>query len=308
MNRKINLFITLFLFGFLPSVLLAQRVDENKLLNDIEYLSSDALEGRKPLSEGSLLAREYIKNRFRDLKLTSQFSEFTQFFDFESTREGEIYKNAANMIGFVPGEESEKIIVVMAHYDHIGKKGSLIYNGADDNASGTASLLALAEYFSVNRPRHSMMFVALDAEEMGLQGAKALIADFPFPLDQVLLTINMDMISRDTDNDLYAVGTYHYPALKPILEAASKGKSINLKLGHDTPGTGAADWTFSSDHAVFHQEKIPFIYFGVEDHEDYHKPTDTFENIDQTFYINAVEMILEVLISLDQKLVKEVAL
>lgn len=297
--------IILFLFILLPSTVRAQQIDEEKLLKDLEYLSSDELEGRKPLSQGNLKAREYIKNRFEELDLTSQYPDFTQFFNFKNSRDGKTYENAANLVGFVPGMESQKIIVVMAHYDHVGKQGDLIYNGADDNASGTAGLLTLAEFFAKNRPYHSMMFVALDAEEMGLQGARALVNDFPFPLDQVMLNINMDMISRDNQNELYAVGTHHYPFLRPILQKGSQGKSPQLKFGHDIPGTGSSDWTTASDHAIFHQEKIPFIYFGVEDHEDYHKPTDTFSNVDQEFYTDAVQLILDLLIVLDQNLAFE---
>ncbi len=299
MNYPFKIF--LFLVYFIPAIVSAQQIDSKKLLQDIEYLASDDLKGRKPLSEGSLKAREYIKNRFKELGLSSQYEDFTQFFDFENKSEGKTYANAANIVGFVPGMESGKIIVVMAHYDHIGAQGDLIFNGADDNASGTAGLLALAEYFANNGPYHSMMFVALDAEEMGLQGAQALVNDFPFPLEQVILNINMDMISRDNQNELYAVGIHHYPLLKPIVEQASSGKSPQLKFGHDNPGTGSQDWTMASDHAEFHIQGIPFIYFGVEDHNDYHKPTDTFSNIDQEFYTGAVQLILEVLIALDQQ-------
>lgn len=287
-------------FWLLSGLSFAQKIDENQLLKDIQYLSSDKLEGRKTLSEGSLLAREYIKERFRSLGLNSQYSDYTQFFGFENQKDSKVYENAANIISIIPGKQSEKIVVVVAHYDHIGKVGEVIYNGADDNASGTAGLLALADFFSKCRPLHSFMFVALDAEEMGLHGARALIEDFPFPLSQVLLNINMDMISRNENNELFAVGSHHYPHLKPILERVAKNRSPLLRFGHDT--SGKDDWTFSSDHALFHQEKIPFVYFGVEDHKDYHKPTDTYENIQPGFFADAIQLILDCLIALDKEI------
>jgi Zn-dependent M28 family amino/carboxypeptidase len=183
--------------------------------------------------------------------------------------------------------------------------GDSIFNGADDNASGTAALITLAEYFSKNRPIHSMMFVALDAEEMGLKGAKALVDDFPYPLEQILLNVNMDMVSRSDKNELYASGSYHNPQFKPILEKASAGSNPKLILGHDVPGTGREDWTKSSDHGVFFDKKVPHLYFGVEDHEDYHKPSDEFENIQPEFFINAVNLILKCVIALDQDLYNE---
>lgn len=283
----------------------AQTINSEQLIQDIKYLSSVELEGRKPLSEGSLKARSYIKDRFNSLGLTSQYPDFTQYFEFLNHREGKLYERAANIIAFLPGSESGKIIVIMAHYDHLGRIGDEIFYGADDNASGTAAVLALSEYFSKNRPKHSMMFVALDAEEMGHQGAKAFVDDFPFPLEQVILNINMDMISRNDENEIYASGTYHYPFLKPIIEKAAIGHQPTLLFGRDIPDTGRDDWTNASDHSQFHKNGIPFIYFGVEDHKDYHKTTDTFENIDPDFYTATVGLIAKIIMTLDHDLLED---
>lgn len=289
----------------MPSFLFAQEVNRKTLLQDIQYLASDELEGRKPLTEGNSKAGKFIRERFEELGLTSQYLDYTQSFNLKADRgKGETLGKASNIVGFIPGQESDKLIVVTAHYDHLGTTEAGIYNGADDNASGTAALLALAEYFVRHKPEASMVFAALDAEEMGLQGAKALVRDFPFPLDNVLLNINMDMISRSEKNELYAAGTRHYPQLRPALERASKGAKIRLRLGHDEPGTGADDWTNASDHAAFHEKGIPFVYFGVEDHSDYHKVTDTFENIDLGFYPQAVSLIIKCVEELDKSFFK----
>lgn len=304
MNDMKNLLKVILMFFLLPQLAIAQKIDGAQLLEDLKYLSSEALEGRKPLTEGSMKARELVKNRFLDLGLKSQYEDYTQYFDFTNRRDGKVYENAANIVGFIPGTESEKLIVVIAHYDHLGRQGDKIFYGADDNASGTAAVLAYASYFSENQPRHSMLFVALDAEEMGHQGAKALVADFPFPLAQVAVVINMDMISRNDKQELYAAGTYHYPQLKPALEKAAKGKDPKLLFGHDSPDLGRDDWTLASDHAQFHLKDVPFIYFGVEDHDAYHTPNDTFENIDQEFYVKAANLILESIIELDKDLLK----
>lgn len=298
-----NIFISLAVIFFLiPFLGVSQGIDIELLLKDMEYLSSVELEGRKPLTEGSLKARALFKERFQDLGLTSQYRDYTQYFSFQNRRDGNLYENAANIVGFIPGEETERIFVVMAHYDHLGRRGDEIFYGADDNASGAAAILSLAQYFAENKPKHSMMFVALDAEEMGQHGAKALVEDFPFPLDQVAIAINMDMISRNEDNQLYAVGTFHYPFLKPVLAEIAKESSPVLLFGHDDPEMGREDWTLASDHAQFHLKGVPFIYFGVEDHDDYHKVTDTFENIDTDFYINAVNLILHAIKALDSAL------
>jgi Zn-dependent M28 family amino/carboxypeptidase len=151
-----------------------------------------------------------------------------------------------------------------------------------------------------------MMFVALDAEELGLRGAKALVADFPYPLEQILLNINMDMIGRSDKNELYASGTYFYPQFKPILEKAAAGSDPTLRLGHDDPATGRDDWTNQSDQGAFFEKKVPHLYFGVEDHEDYHKPSDEFENIQPNFYSNAANLILKCIMALDAELTDQV--
>lgn len=300
--------LLLLVFSYCTVFSFAQSIDSEKLLKHIEYLSSDELAGRKPLSEGSFAARKYILDELTSYPtIEALYPDFTQLFSFVSGRDLKKYEDAANLVAFIPGSSSRKVIVVTAHYDHVGtgrpnSNGDSIFNGADDNASGTAALITLAEYFSKNRPVHSMMFVALDAEEMGLKGAKALLDDFPYPLDQILLNVNMDMLSRNDKNELYASGTYHNPQFKRILEKASVGSDPKLMLGHDVTGTGREDWTKSSDHGAFFDKKIPHIYFGVEDHEDYHKPSDEFENIQPEFYINAVNLVLKCILALDQDL------
>ncbi|WP_075348696.1 M28 family peptidase [Algoriphagus marinus] len=299
-----------FLFVFIIGFSSGQSIDEQKLLQTIEYLSSDKLEGRKTLSEGNKEAQEFIREEFRSLNLSTHYAKYFQKFSFENRRERQKYEDATNVVAFIPGKDSRKIIVITAHYDHVGigrknSSGDSIYNGADDNASGTAALLAFATYFKKNQPEHPIIFAALDGEEMGLQGAKALLNDFPFPLEDILVNINMDMISRNENGELYASGTYHNPNLKPILENASKGSNPVLKFGHDEPNTGRDDWTQSSDHGPFFDQKIPHIYFGVEDHKDYHKPSDEFKNIDQAFYVNATNLILKCILALDAELPKE---
>lgn len=303
-----NLFLLVFFLccqqGF------SQKIDKEPLLTHLEYLSSDQLAGRSTLSEGSLLARNYILEHLTKLDLMEPlYPDFIQYFSFENSRRKQTYEDASNIVGLIPGSETNKVIVITAHYDHVGigktnSEGDSIYNGADDNASGTAALLVLADYFSKNRPKHSILFAALDAEELGLRGAKALLEDFPYPMEQIVLNINMDMISRNDQNEIYASGTYHNPYLKPILEKAAANSNPTLKFGHDVPGTGREDWTKSSDHGAFFDKKVPHIYFGVEDHKDYHKPSDEFRNIDSEFFINSTNLILKCILALDQELLQ----
>lgn len=308
MTKSICKLITLVLVVSIQSNSFAQEINSKKLIEHIEYLSSDALAGRKPLSEGSKMAQQYLLQQLSTLDLVEPlYPDFIQQFSFMNQRDQKTYHDAANIVAFIPGRISKKVVVVTAHYDHVGigkadARGDSIFNGADDNASGTAALLVLAEYFSKNRPNHGMLFVALDAEEMGLRGARALINDFPYPLEQIELNVNMDMLSRSEKNELYVSGTYYYPRFKAILEKVAQGSNPKLLFGHDEPGTGGNDWTKSSDHGAFFEKKVPHLYFGVEDHEDYHKPSDEFKNIQPDFYIQAINLVLKSLIALDKEL------
>jgi Zn-dependent M28 family amino/carboxypeptidase len=278
-------------------------IDAKQLLFDIKSLSSDEMQGRAPHTAGGIKAREYVSRRFKEVGLNPFGDSYLQPFEFEDEK---VKKEGTNVIGYIPGKnKSEKYIVITAHYDHEGISKNEIYNGADDNASGTAALFALAKYFKKNRPSNSIIFAAVDAEESGLKGSKKFVTTPPVKKESIILNVNLDMISRSDKNELYAAGLYHYPFLKPYLEKVKSNAPVKLLFGHDTPDLSPVDnWTNSSDHAPFHKEKIPFVYFGVEDHKDYHRPTDDFENINQAFYVRAVETILAAVKALDVNLTK----
>jgi Zn-dependent M28 family amino/carboxypeptidase len=277
-------------------------VDAKQLLRDVETLASDEMQGRAPDTAGSAKARQYIVGRFKESGLKPIGDSYFQSFKFGKDAQ----KNGTNVIGYIKGKKTpEKYVVVTEHYDHLGVQKGEIYNGADDNASGTAALFALAKYFSSKQPANSIILVVVDAEESGMQGSKKFVAEPPVKKESIVLNINLDMISHNDKNEIYAVGTFHYPFLKTYLEKVKAKASVKLLFGHDTPDlTGSDNWTNSSDHAPFHAQKIPFIYFGVEDHKDYHKPTDDFANINNEFYVRAVETVLAAVKEFDANLVE----
>lgn len=270
-------------------------LNTDQLIEDLRFISSDETEGRRTGTEGNRIAREYLVERFEEAGARPFQGSYTHAFDFTSRGGDEM--SGINVIGEIPGK-SDSAIVITAHYDHLGKRDSLIFNGADDDASGTAALLAYIDYFSQVQPNHTLVFAAFDAEEMGLQGARAMVSDSVF-LEKVKMNINLDMIAQNDKNELYAVGTYHYPEFKPVLENIDTGE-IDLLFGHDDPNSELDDWTYASDHGPFHQQGVPFVYFGVEDHEHYHRHTDDFETIPQEFYENSVGLILNAIIAFDE--------
>lgn len=278
-------------------------IDSATLLRDVGVLAHDSMEGRLVGTPGSARARAFLLRRFAQIGLQPVGgSTFEHPFTF--TR-GDTQIQGVNLVGMVRGaERPEQYIVVTAHYDHVGIRNGEIYNGADDNASGTAALLQIAEHFTRRQPRHSMLFVAFDAEEGGLNGARAFVAQPPVPKDALVLNVNMDMVGRNDAGQLYVAGTHHYPQLLPHVREVATVAEIELIPGHDTPNPArpSDDWTSASDHGAFHAAGIPFLYFGVEDHPDYHRPTDDIEGIQPGFYARAVRTILRAVEVLDKRL------
>lgn len=271
---------------------------DTQLLKDVEVLSSDAYQGRKTGTKGAEMARAYIIERFQKLGLKSypQHVNYAQEFTFNSRSGAKV--NGTNVIGYIPGKTSN-VIVVSAHYDHLGVVKDEVFNGADDNASGTAGLLKIAAYFAKNKPTNTIIFASFDAEEMGLQGAKAFVANPPVPINTISVDLNMDMISHSDKGELYVAGTFKYPELKKYVDTTRK--EIKVILGHDDPKLGHDDWTNQSDQGAFNAKNIPFLYFGVEDHKDYHKATDEYQTITKQFFSDAANAVLDVVKSMDSQ-------
>jgi Zn-dependent M28 family amino/carboxypeptidase len=257
------------------------------------------MEGRAPGTPGGEKARAYVLDRFRALGLDPG----TQEFAFTSRRGGEqVEVKGLNILAGVKGTRTPgRYIVITAHYDHIGVRNGTVFNGADDNASGTAALFALAKYFAAKKPANSLMFLALDAEESGLRGARAFVADPPAPLESLVINLNMDMIGRDPNDLLYVVGTRQQPFLKPFIERIAAKAPVKLVMGHDDP-TQKEDWTSQSDHKAFCDAKIPCLYFGVEDFDQHHRATDDYETMTHAFYVRAVETMVRAVEEFDARL------
>lgn len=278
----------------------------NAPLRIFETLASDDMSGRKTGTEGSRKAREFLMaeaealNIFDDIRLQS--------FDFERPVRNEKREvtgtepmTGVNLIGLMdtPDGNTGPLLVMTAHYDHLGERDGKIYNGADDNASGSAALFAIAQSFEISPPKHDVMIVWLDAEEMGLSGAKALLDSENNFEGRPVFNLNLDMISQN-EREIYFAGAYHTPALKSLIAPAAS--NLTLSFGHDAPEDGSDDWTTQSDHGPFHQRGIPFGYFGVEDHPHYHRDTDEFATIPQAFYRDAVQTVVNAAHILDRNL------
>ena len=291
----------------------APRVDAAALLEDLETLASPSFEGRRTDSDGGRRARAFVVERFERLGLEAAVPGYRQPFSFTHRSIRALwrrdrpfvleFKDAANVLGLVRGTvDADRFLIVSAHYDHLGIRKDDLYPGADDNASGVAALLGIAAYFTAHPPRNTLLFAAFDAEEQGCRGSEAFAQHPPIPLDRLILDVNMDMIGRSEPGRLFVAGTHQDPRFLPLLREAAGRSAVALHAGHDRPiwRTGLVDdWTTGSDHRPFAERGLPFLYFGVEDHEDYHAPGDTFERIDRDFFTGAAETILDVILTID---------
>lgn len=277
-----------------------------QLLADVRILSADDMEGRDTGSPGGERARAYIVSRLEAMGIAAPPMGRLQPFEAEvPTRSGPRRYAGTNILGLISGTRvPDRYIVVSAHYDHVGTKDGLIYNGADDNASGVATMLEIAARLKTQPPEHSVIIVAFDGEERGLIGARHFVQAPPVPLASIALNFNFDMTARaETDGHLWVTGTYQHPTLRPILEPIAAVGPVSLAYGKDTPqDTGENNWVEASDQGAFYRASIPFLYLGVDYHPDYHRPSDDFERITPSVFASATELAASAFLALDRAL------
>ncbi|MFN3669542.1 MAG: M28 family peptidase [Brevundimonas sp.] len=284
-----------------PSAMHAQ------LLEDVRILAADDMQGRDTGAPGGERARAYVVGRLEALGVVAPPMGRLQPWEMQGRAgAGTRAFNGVNVLGVIPGtRRTDRYIVVTAHYDHVGVNAEgQVFNGADDNASGVATMLALAADLKRQAPEHSVLIVALDGEEHGLLGARHFVEAPPVPLESIAMNLNFDMTARaETDGKLWVTGTYQNPTLRPLLEPIPANGAVALAFGKDTPqDTGNDNWVEASDHAAFHRAQVPFLYLGVDFHPDYHRPSDDFERITPSVFISATELSIAAFRALDRGL------
>ena len=199
-----------------------------------------------------------------------------------------------NVLGYVEGLDAdlkEELVVVTAHYDHLGKRGKSIYYGADDNGSGTSAVLEICEAFVEAKkqgigPRRSVLFMLVSGEEKGLLGSEYYINNPVFPLENTIANINVDMIGRvdkkhlENPNYIYVIGADRLSTALHLINEEANNTSVQLELDYtynakDDPNR----YYYRSDHYNFAEKGIPAIFYFSGTHKDYHKTTDTVDKI-----------------------------
>ena len=274
----------------------AQTITSKELKEYLYTFASDDFEGRDTGEPGQKKAAEFLKQRYQKMEIPSPISEGDYFQEIpESYFRGSI-KSSENVLAFIKGtEKPEEIVVLSAHYDHVGvDDNGNVYNGADDDGSGTVSLLEIAQAFKQaqndgNGPKRSLLFLHVTGEEKGLYGSKFYTENPIFPLENTVTNLNVDMIGRidknhETDslqNYVYLIGSDRLSTELHELSEEVNQKTVHMDLDYTY---NAADdpnrFYYRSDHYNFAKHDIPIIFYFNGVHEDYHQPTDTPDKIE----------------------------
>jgi Peptidase family M28/PDZ domain len=276
---------------FLASPALAQRpvvLPPPHVAEDVAFLASDALGGRLIGTPGADSAAEYIARRFKSIGLqrpqSGWFQEFTVPRESQQAQKAGIGGTTGrNVIGLLPGRDGKRrdeVIVVGAHYDHLG--GGLFgaldpdsagrpHNGADDNASGVATMLEVAQRLAADKPDRTIVFVAFTGEELGLLGSAWYVRNPVAPLARTTAMVNFDMVGRLKNDRLIVYGTGTAEEFPALLDSLNRAAGFDLKARGDGYGP--------SDQSSFYAVKLPVLHFFTDLHEDYHRSTDDVDRL-----------------------------
>ena len=280
-------FVTLLLLVFaLDDCRSEEDITVEESRKTLSYLASDKMEGRKPGNPGNFIAVSFIKKEFESYGLETHLQKFTYTFRWRVglIRWRTVEIETMNVIGVLKGT-SDKHVVIGAHMDHLGVDGDGdAYNGADDNASGTTAILELAEAFGKSdaRPKDTIVFIAFNAEELGLLGSKHYVSDPLLPLDDCKLMINLDMVGRLRGTTVTAQGGNLSRSVTQLVDKLDDNYPFDVNI------TAAGN---RSDHAPFNWSGVPVLFFHTGTHPQYHRITDDPDLINYEGLVNIAKFV-----------------
>ena len=254
----------------------------------LSYLASDEMEGREPGNPGNFIAVSFIRKEFESYGLETPLQTFTDAFRerIGFLRWRTIRIEVMNVVGILRGT-SDKHIVVGAHVDHLGlDRNGNAYNGADDNASGTTALLELAEALGDTKPKDTIVFIAFNAEELGLLGSKYYVRNPLLPLDNCKLMINLDMVGRLRGTTLTAQGGNLSRSVTQLVDKLDDDYPFDVNI--TVPGN-------RSDHAPFNWNGVPVLFFHTGTHPQYHRTTDDSDLINYEGLVQISKFVLDLI-------------
>lgn len=283
-----------------------ELIDRSDLRKHLGVLAADSLEGRRAGTRGADRAAAYLAEQLKALGLVPLGPDFSYLQRFRIPSYGPRGPGASdstqNVVGLVPGEDPAsrgQYVALGAHYDHLGigppLAGDSIYNGADDDGSGTAAVLEVAEALARGpRPRRSVLVVFHGGEEEGLLGSFHFTLRPPVPRDSIVAQLNVDMVGRNSPDSLAIIGAGRISSdLDRIVRRHAEAEGLALDYTFDAPDHPERLY-FRSDHYNYAQYGIPIAFFFAGLHPDYHQPSDEVEKIDFGKVENAAELIYRV--------------
>lgn len=270
--------------------------------------SDDKMEGRMTGEPGQKMAAEYLKNFYisQGIAPPKETGEYYQNIPASYFNRMKEPKSSENVLAFIEGSEKpEEVIVLSAHYDHVGMKNGEVFNGADDDGSGTVTLLEIAEAFQKavkngQGPKRSILFLHVTGEEIGLYGSKYYTENPIYPLANTVCNLNTDMVGRidpdkaDNPNYIYLIGSDKLSQeLHDLSEEVAKEYS-DLELDYKFNDENDPNrFYYRSDHYNFAKNNIPIIFYFNGVHEDYHKATDTPDKIEYELMAKRAHLIFQ---------------
>lgn len=272
-------------------------ITAGELQNHLYIVAADSMEGRETGSigqkkAGTYLISQYQRNQIPFPKGTNSYYQYIPAAKLNA-RSGRKLNDSENIYAFIEGSEKpEEILVISAHYDHVGTRNGIIFNGADDDGSGTVALLEIAEAFQTAKkeghgPKRSILFLHFTGEEHGLLGSKFYSENPIFPLSNTIANINIDMIGRrdeahaNSNNYVYVIGANRLSTdLDTICTYANTNYvQLNLDYKYNEP-SDPNHFYERSDHYNFAKHRIPSVFLFNGTHADYHQKTDTVDKIE----------------------------
>ncbi len=276
-----------------------------ELKDHLYTFASDEFQGRDTGKPGQKKAANYLKDNYMKTEIASPLGGEDYFQDIPSSFFNNKYNDSENVVAFIKGSEfPEEIIVISAHYDHVGvdAEGN-IYNGADDDGSGTVSILEIAEAFKEAQdegyqPRRSILFLHVTGEEKGLLGSDYYTKNPIFPLENTVTDLNTDMIGRidpkheDNPNYIYLIGSDKLSTQLHELSEDVNNKYTQFDLDYTYNDENDPNrFYYRSDHYNFAKHNIPVIFYFNGTHADYHQPTDTPDKIEYDLMARRAQLI-----------------
>ena len=276
-----------------------------ELKDHLYTFASDEFQGRDTGKPGQKKAANYLKDNYMKMEIASPLGGEDYFQDIPSSFFNNKYNDSENVVAFIKGSEfPEEIVVISAHYDHVGMDADgNIYNGADDDGSGTVSILEIAEAFKEAQndgyqPRRSILFLHVTGEEKGLLGSDYYTKNPIFPLENTVTDLNTDMIGRidpkheDNPNYIYLIGSDKLSTQLHELSEEVNNKYTQFDLDYTYNDENDPNrFYYRSDHYNFAKHNIPVIFYFNGTHADYHQPTDTPDKIEYDLMARRAQLI-----------------